>query len=421
MMRIVQLTTYPLKSPRHGGQLRCAAIRDGYRRIGIDVETIAVMHEAQYRAGEREKNDIALPGASAFWNLEQPRFVDLQTGACLAGEDRAYQAFKHILDRAQVDAIQLEQPWLYPAAKRYVDERKARGEATPRIIYSSQNIEWKLKRDERGAHDAPNASHMIEVRKVEALELDVAMASDLIVACTDEEAQELKSMRNGSTDTPCAFVTASNAIAPFEADSARLASLKQRHGLDRYPIFVGSAHPPNADGFWRMLEPSLAFLRPDEKIVVAGGVGHILRDHPICRAWSGINEPRLLTLGEIDRADLSALLHGAAVILLPITTGGGSNLKTAEAIYTGNPVLATKHALRGYGDAAQWPTITIAETADAFRRRLRALLDNPALAVRGDAYRKIRERVTWDHALAPLIDAIRDFAQQHSVRATSGP
>jgi len=58
-MRVIQLTTYPLKSPRHGGQLRCAAIRERYRQSGVDVETIAVMHEGQYRASEREERYCA--------------------------------------------------------------------------------------------------------------------------------------------------------------------------------------------------------------------------------------------------------------------------------------------------------------------------------------------------------------------------
>lgn len=407
MTRIVQLTTYPLKSPRHGGQLRCAAIRERYRSAGIEVETIAVMHEAQYRAGEREKNDIVLPAASAFWNFDLPRFVDFQTGVCLAGEETAYRTFRDCVDRFAPDAIALEQPWLWPAVRRYLDERSAAGAPLPRLVYSSQNIEWKLKRDERRANEAPCASHAAEVRKVEALEIELAARAEMIVACTEEEARELAAMRDDAR-TPCVFVVASNAIAPFQAEPARLAALKDRHRLDRYPFFVGSAHPPNADGFWTMLEPSLAFLRPDEKIVVAGGVGHFLRDHPAYRAWSGINEPRLLVLGELDRADLSALLYGAAAILLPITTGGGSNLKTAEAIYTGKPVLATKHALRGYGDASQWPTVTVANTPAEFRRDLRAMLDakTPALP---EGYVRIRERVTWDHALASLADAIADI------------
>jgi len=139
VMRIVQLTTYPLKAPRHGGQLRCAAIRECYRRIGIDVHTIAVMREDYYRSGEREANDIALPLANPAWKLDLPRFSDLQTGYCLLGDERAYAAFADQIDRIEPDAFQLEQPWLYPALERYLEERAS--ERRPRIIYSSQNIE----------------------------------------------------------------------------------------------------------------------------------------------------------------------------------------------------------------------------------------------------------------------------------------
>lgn len=406
-MRVVQLTTYPLKSPRHGGQLRCAAIRERYRQSGVDVETIAVMHEGQYRASERERNDIALPGSSKFWNLAHERFVDLQTGQCLAGDSHSFGLFAGLLGRFRPDVIQLEQPWLYPAIKRYIADRPSGSGARPRLVYSSQNIEWKLKRDERRSLASDSSAHALNIAQVEALEHEVVSQSDMVVACTLEELHELREMADGDMDDSSRlYVTAPNAIAPFESDPNRLRGLKRRHGIDRYPLFVGSAHPPNADGFWEMLAPSLSFLRPDEKIVVVGGVGHFLRNHAIYRSWSGINEPRLLVLGETERDDLVALLHGAAAILLPITTGGGSNLKTAEAIYTGNRVVATTHALRGYGEASRWPTITIADTPEKFRRTLREMLDRDE-ATPTAAYSDTRAAVTWERALAPLVEALR--------------
>ncbi|HEX7769264.1 MAG TPA: FkbM family methyltransferase [Dokdonella sp.] len=402
-MRLLQLTTYPLKNPRHGGQLRCAAIRDCYRALGIEVETLAVMHEGAHR-GDRERSDIALPAESPHWNPRLPRFVDLQAGDCLVGSAEAFAAFDAVLGRLRPHVIQLEQPWLYPAVKRWLDERAFDERTRPRLVYSSQNIEWKLKRDEAATGVATAPDFAREVRRVEALEREVVRAADLVIACTDEELSELRAMTDDAAGTRT-WVTAHNAIAPYNPDPARVAAMRHRLGLERYPLFVGSAHPPNVDGFWRMLAPSLSFLRPDEKIVVAGSVGHLLRQHPTYAAWSGINEPRLAIVGEVEREDLVALLGGAAAILLPITTGGGSNLKTAEAIYSGRPVLATPHALRGYGDAAHWPTIRVEDGADGFRRTLRALLDAaPSEPPAGHA--RIRDEVTWTRALEPLAHAI---------------
>ncbi len=407
-MRLLQLTTYPLKVPRHGGQLRCAAIRERYREMGIEVETVAVMHEGVYH-GERERYDIALSSSIPDWKPDLPRFTDLHTGDCLARSDAVFAAFAALLDRLQPKVIQLEQPWLYLALDRWLHERGFSDATRPRIVYSSQNIEWRLKRDEMTPEAGMTPAYGHEVGRVEALERELVRAADLVVACTDEELAELQTMAGDAAEAR-AWVTAHNAIAPFTPDPARVAAMKQRLGLERYPLFVGSAHPPNVDGFWRMLAPSLALLRPDEKIVVAGGVGHMLRQHPVYADWSGINEPRLAILGEVERDDLVALLGGAAAILLPITTGGGSNLKTAEAIYSGRPVLATPHALRGYGDASRWPTITVADTPDAYRRGLRALLDQPEPALPAH-YTRTREEVTWGRALEPLAQAISALAQ----------
>ena len=64
-------------------------------------------------------------------------------------------------------------------------------------------------------------------------------------------------------------------------------------------------------------------------------------------------------------------------------------------------MLATPHALRGYGHAGQWPTVHVADTAADFRRVLRDLMDRPP-AAEPPAYAAIRARVTWDRALAAL-------------------
>lgn len=403
MTRVVQLTTYPLRQPRHGGQLRCAAIRSCYRAAGVEVTTIAVMHEDTHRGG-REAGDIALAADLPQWNAALERFIDLHAGDVLAADEQAFSSLAARLGSMQPDVIQLEQPWLYPAVRRWLQERAPA--VRPRLVYSSQNIEWKLKRDEMPKGSVDPHAYLAEVARVQALERELARSADLVVACTVEEEMELRSM--AGSGAPGRFVTAPNAIAPFTPEPARIRAMKERHGLDRYPLFIGSAHPPNVDGFWRMLAPSLAFMRPGERIVVAGGVGHLLRQHRGYAEWSGINEPRLLVLGEVERADLDALLGGAAVVILPITTGGGSNLKTAEAIYSGRPVLATPHALRGYGDAARWPTIRVAGDADAFRRALRALLDAAPGALPA-GYDAIRSQVTWEVALAPLVAAMAEW------------
>ncbi|HEU4663268.1 MAG TPA: glycosyltransferase [Dokdonella sp.] len=408
MKRIVQLTTYPLKTPRHGGQLRCAAIRACYRDAGFEVATVAAIHGSDYRPADLERDDLVLPADHAAFDPRLARFVDLQSGELIAHDDGPiWRAFARTLDRLAPDAIAFEQPWLYPAARRWIDARVAAGAPPPRLVYSSQNIEWKLKRDEcaGGTRDAMQAD---AVARVERLEREAVRHADLVVACTDEELAELRAMDEAPQAR--AWVVAHNAIAPFEADPQRVADVRRRLGIDRYAVFVGSAHPPNADGFWRMLAPSLAFLRPDERIVVVGGVVNFLRAHPVYRAWPAIDEPRLVTPGEIERDDLVALIGGAHVILLPITTGGGSNLKTAEAIYSGRPVLATPHALRGYGDAARWPTITVAADADAFRRSLRAMLDRDTPGVPAN-HASIREIVTWQHSLVPLADAVRSLGR----------
>src|SRR6185503_21305679 len=102
---------------------------------------------------------------------------------------------------------------------------------------------------------------------------------------------------------------------------------------------------------------SMAFLAPDERVVVAGGIADVLLHAPAYRLWERINASRLMLVGQQSEQDLAALIALASCIVLPITIGGGSNIKTAEAIFSGKPVVGTTLSLRGYERALELPHV----------------------------------------------------------------
>jgi hypothetical protein len=55
---------------------------------------------------------------------------------------------------------------------------------------------------------------------------------------------------------------------------------------------------------------------------------------------------------------------------------GGSNLKTAEALISGLPVVGTSQAFRGFADFADLPHIAVADTPEAFAAGIRHALDS---------------------------------------------
>ena len=83
------------------------------------------------------------------------------------------------------------------------------------------------------------------------------------------------------------------------------------------------------------------------------------------------------------------------VVALPIATGAGSNLKTAEALTLGKRVVATSIAMRGFENFLDAEGLMIADDPIAFRARLGQALRCPPLAIGEDA-RKAREALYWD-------------------------
>ena len=143
-------------------------------------------------------------------------------------------------------------------------------------------------------------------------------------------------------------------------------SLAQFDGIDM--LFVGSNHWPNLQGLrWFLDEvffPHLAKHRTT--LVVAGSVTEG-GEWPV--------SPFIVYLGRVG--DLAPLYAAARIALLPILEGGGSSVKTAEALVHGVPIVATSSALRGL-DQVAWQGVVIADDPDDYGRAILDLLGDAA-------------------------------------------
>jgi SAM-dependent methyltransferase/glycosyltransferase involved in cell wall biosynthesis len=104
-------------------------------------------------------------------------------------------------------------------------------------------------------------------------------------------------------------------------------------------FFVGSPYEPNRKAA-QIIRSMAASLREDPRasdlmFVVAGG----------CMAPQ--HDSNFIALGKIEEAGLSACYEKTAVVLVPITEGTGSSIKSIEAMARGALVLATSVGMRG--------------------------------------------------------------------------
>ena len=393
MSSILQLAPYPIRRPLHGGQHRVRAIHDRLAAEGHNVRTVSVVVEGFYPGEDHDPHTVVVPRSTMTALGIPPVCYDLGLERLLHNGPRLVDAVLGAIGGFTPDLVMLEQPWLRPIISRLRP-------GLP-VVYSSQNVESTLKRAILlgSAEVRPIAANAL-VGEIEALERTVAEEADVVVVVSGEDAawyapfsRKVVVAKNGSTrrkSTP--------AVAEQWRETLR--------GF-RIALFVGSGHPPNADGFWKMLGPSLGFLPPPARIVVVGGVGPTLLPHPLAKTAPSSNAARINLVGLQSEAALGALLEVADCILLPITAGGGTNLKTAEALLSGKTVITTTKALRGFEDFAHADGVIVADTAEAFRLATLEVLSSPQPSA--DWARPESQQLLWDATLEPLVSEVTEL------------
>lgn len=405
---VLLLTPYPIRHPRHGGQLRASAMASAYETAGFTVRSVGFYQPEAYGEIDVGPNDVPFPIHSRFRlyrGERSPWLADFLTGLFAASDESAFhKVARSFVSNVQV--IQIEQPWLYPLARRLQSEvPQCRGAL---LVFSTQNIEAPMKRDILRTLGGGLVSEQA-IADIDALEQEAAQQSDLCLAVTAEDAEVLRRFRAAK------ILLAPNGISPWVADTDGLEFWRARLPTQPWPIFIASAHPPNFTGFIAAVGDSLACIPPDSKLVVAGGVGTYLIKELSNVRWRDLNLSRLLVLGVLDDKDLAAVKSLAHAFLLPIGGGGGSNIKTAEALYSGKPVVCTNTALRGFDKYRALPEVIVADSPPKFQAAIRSVLGEPARDGSIANFRDLRKELTWEACLSTVPgEVLRILAERRS-------
>lgn len=178
------------------------------------------------------------------------------------------------------------------------------------------------------------------------------------------------------------------------------------HGDRRFALYCGSAHPPNAEGFFAMLGGGFGSLTPDQCLVIAGGVSYAIGSDERVHQSANL-APRVVLGGHVSDGCLAGLLNAAHCVILPLTQGGGTNLKTAEALWSGKFIIATTVAMRGFEQFKNSPGVLIADTARDFKNALRYAMNAKAIEL-GHEDRNARRVVLWEECLKGLPAYVKD-------------
>jgi len=399
---VLLLSTYPIKHPLHGGQIRLANIAKAYANAGMRVSSVAVCDPGMYE--HMGSADVIFPTDSYYREQYRPGVAnDILGGRYAAADDGGFERIHQQLPDG-IDVIHSEQPWLWPLAKKIKKIEKYQDAI---LVYGSQNIESPLRRKtltDCFDIDATEIENITAV--VKAIEMQAASEADIVVAVTQADLDELLSW--GAKK----IVLAKNGIAAWQAEEELLVQWKSRLPEAPWLLYIASAHPPNYTGFLDSIGNSLGCIPPDSKLVLVGQVCFPIKSQVSATRWNELNLSRLQFLFSLSDEDLAAVKTLAHAYLLPIQGGGGSNLKTAEALYSGAYVIGTKIAFRGFEDFANLQEVVVAETPAQMHKAIRHVLTSPAATT---SEKTFREKLLWNNCLADMIKAVTSMLKERSI------
>lgn len=397
------LSTFPHVRARHGGQIRLKNIVAAYREAGFDVTSLAIYAEESYTSAEYSDLDLAFPATSSYRNFAGravPFITDYTSGLFAVAEDGGWPTIARRLTR-KYDVIHSEQPWLWELAKK-LNYHLCDTQAV--LVYGSENLEASLK----GAiFKDYGLSHPDVLEEINLLEQKASREADLVAAVTEDELNVLRSW--GAK----VALLAANGIEDLKVPHEIVELWRSRLPQAPWLLYVASAHPPNFLSLAPIFGGSLGCFPPDSRLVVAGSVGeHAYRVLSEGR-WGALNQSRLHLLFQLDDEDLAAVKQLAHGFVLPIGSGGGSNLKTAEALHSGSYVIGTPTAFRGFEQYRNAAGVFVADTPRAFHEGVRETLRRPpcdAFTDSGEALR--RSELLWSSRLKAMVDTVISLTER---------
>lgn len=386
-MKLLSISPFPWKVAFSGGQIRIKNIVEAYQRMGVSVQSIGIIPSSNYYSQE---GFVPVPSFAIEeiegnpWELH-----DFYLGELFYKDARLFEVlFKQV--REEPDIVQVEHPWLFKAALAFCRSCKRR----PKLIYSSHNVEYLLKSSILSSRENISESFIQnEIEKIRDLEEFAVKNSDAVIVVTDEDNQWIKSVKTGIQTISCPNGVRDISSSEIPESFACLSESK-------YAIYCASGHPPNLEGLIEMFKHGLSAIKPDERLVIVGGVCDAIRDDYRFEKIANFYK-RTVLIGTVEQSLLDALISRAHAIILPIVSGGGSNLKTAEALVAKKWIVATDYSLRGMEKFKNARGIFLANAPSSFCRQLRTAMSCPPLKIDHDELIQ-REELKWSSTLRNL-------------------
>ncbi len=394
--RVAMFSTYA-PSPFSGGSARLHWTRSVLEQAGSVVSTIVVnahTDRAKVGGGDLHVTPHFDPEGAPDYMYEE-----LHLGELSARDERLLTRVRMHLNEFRPDIVWLEQPFLFPVVEQLAASSSAK------LVYSSQNVEYALKIELEALLGRPRTALLSSlIDAVLQVEKRALAASGLVFSiCRPDQQRYLDEFNTDSVLLPNGTIVAESTYN----SSSKFAAL---FGDPHHQFFAvaGSNYLPNTKGLELICQPSLAFLPPDARIAVAGSMSGSALDRMIDGDHRAVNSHRIAKFGFLGAQDFIQFSLAAPCAILPIFHGGGSNLKTADALAGGGAVIATRKALVGYEDVVSEcsDAITVVDTPFEFRDAMRGVVNS---ARNGRQPTNRAQHLSWATRLSPAPKALSEL------------
>jgi len=264
-------------------------------------------------------------------------------------------ALRDLVTREPYDIVQIEGIEMAPyglLVRRWLGERSPAGpqgedgrgaeRASPALVFDDHNAEYVLQRraclaDAVRPGRWPAALYsLVQWQRLARFERRVCRQADQVVAVSAADARALRRLEP----------SLSPLVVPNGVDTGRyrpdlIDTLPLRHPA---VVFTGKMdYRPNVDAvlwFHRRVWPRVLVQAPDAHWYVVGK-----SPHP--RLAPLMADPSVTVTGWVP--DVLPYLAGADVVVAPMRTGGGTQLKVLEALAAGRPLVTTTFGAEGVG------------------------------------------------------------------------
>ncbi len=146
---------------------------------------------------------------------------------------------------------------------------------------------------------------------------------------------------------------------------------RQRHTRSRIVFYGTFSWHPNSDALRYLLSevwPTVRLKSSDVELVIAG------KEIPEwAQRYVGGN---VSILGEVP--SIAKFVSSSDIVIVPVRIGGGTRVKTLEAMALGRPVISTTASLEG-NDAIPGEEVLVADTPEQFAEQINAILSSGEL------------------------------------------